>query len=312
MNTGAPLALRFDDVERTYAHRGSRRTALAGVSLSIRPGEFAALLGPNGSGKSTLMRLAATLDSPTRGTVSVLGHDPASSGRKNARAGLGVVFQAPALDSLLTVRENLELQGALAGLDAKEAAERAFTVAQLMGIADRFRERAGRLSGGLLRRADLARALVTRPSLLLLDEPTTGLDHDARASFLGLLDQMRRAHPQLAIVMTTHLMDEAERADRVLMLCEGRVVADDTPKALREGMGDRVMRVSHEHATHLDGAGLDVRSDSEGAIATGSSADVERACAALIERGVHVSVGPPTLGEVYSALAGSSQNGDRP
>lgn len=210
------------------------------------------------------MRLLALTDRPDAGELAWRGHALVGTGavpgrargHRAYRASLGMVFQNPGLDTLLTMRENLALQGALAGLDRAATARRIDELARQLDLDTRLDDRVGTLSGGTVRRADLARALVPTPTLLLLDEATTGLDLRARGEFFDLLTRLRRtpheptppqeragtpAHP-LTIVMTTHLMDEAERADRVIMMSRGRIVADDSPTTLRARVGTRVLR----------------------------------------------------------------------
>src|SRR5690606_16705070 len=151
---------------------------------------------------------------------------------------------------------NLQLQGALLALSRAHCAAAIERLATELGIADRLQDRVGALSGGLARRVDLARALLGSPELLLLDEPTTGLDIDARMTFLACLERERARRPELTIVMTTHLMDEAERAARVLMLHEGRIVADAPPSELRASLGERSVRAPTERRAILERAGL--------------------------------------------------------
>lgn len=222
-------------------HRYGTRVALDDVSLEVAPGEFVALLGPNGGGKSTLFRICATLQRATEGTVEVFGADVQ---RESAavRRRLGVVFQSPALDQRLTVRENLLHHGRLYGL--RGAALRAGIDGALtrVGLADRAREMVHRLSGGLKRRAEIAKVLMTRPSLLLLDEPTTGLDPGMRRDLWRDLAGIR-ATDGTTIVLTTHLLDEAAASDRVVILDRGRIVVEGTPDALTRQVGGDVVRL---------------------------------------------------------------------
>jgi ABC-2 type transport system ATP-binding protein len=222
-------------------HRYGARVALDDVSLEVAPGAFVALLGPNGGGKSTLFRICATLQRATEGTVQVFGADVQREAPV-VRRRLGVVFQSPALDQRLTVRENLLHHGRLYGL--RGAALRAGINEALtrVGLADRAREMVQRLSGGLKRRAEIAKVLMTRPSLLLLDEPTTGLDPGARRELWRDLAGIR-ASDGTTIVLTTHLLDEAAASDRVVILDRGRVVVEGTPDALTRQVGGDVIRL---------------------------------------------------------------------
>lgn len=287
------------------------RVALDGVSAEIGAGEFVALLGPNGSGKSTLLRIAATLDRPDSGRVASSGLSLSDRRAVVAhRARLGVVFQQPGLDRLLTVRENLLAEGALHGLSRQAASDAANRVADELGLSERLRDRVGTLSGGLARRCDLARALLSRPSLLLLDEPTTGLDHAAREEFLELLDRVR-ADTGATILMTTHLMDEALRADRVLLLHRGRIVRRGAPDALRRAVGHAVLRWAHaDHQADSIASRHGLMPASRGAervaIAPEASDGLAAAAAELAAAGVSFSIGPPTLGDVYLEATGET------
>jgi len=313
----APAVITVQEAVRTYrsgalswlgrrrgapAPRGTR-VALDRVSIQVMRRTWLALLGPNGSGKSTLLRLMATLDRPDHGSVEVLG-SAHGNGFAAARRQLGVVFQRPGLDPVLTVRENLMLQGSLFGLSPADTEGRIAVLAADLGIGDRLTERVARLSGGLARRADLARALLTNPTVLLLDEPTAGLDLDARLGFMRLLAAQRR-RGDLTIIMTTHHMDEAEAADEVALMSEGRIVAAGRPAELRRAMGARVVRTGQDHADALAGAGLRVdRIGEGGVVGAGDDDAVERAVVALARSGAAFEVGPPTLGDVYLERTG--------
>lgn len=299
-------AIVLEDVRKRYRRRGrDDLAALAGVSLRIEPGEWVALLGPNGSGKSTLVSLLTGLE---RGEGRVMVLD-APAGTNASR--VGVVFQRPSLDPLLTVRENLTTQAALYGLTGGAARGRVETVAGMLAVADRLGDRVKTLSGGLARRVDLARALVHEPEVLILDEATAGLDLVARQSFMDAIAGLR----DLTILMTTHLMDEAERADRVVMLCEGRIVADDAPVSLRNAHGGQVIRSSGDQATALlQDAGLRVR-HGDGQVTASVPAE-DGALRAIVSRladeRVAFEVGPPTLGDAYLQLTGTPLEGNGP
>lgn len=227
---------------RSLSHRYGDRQALDDVSFAVAPGEILGILGPNGGGKSTLFRLLSTLIAPPADTLTVLGADPARDAR-TVREGLGVVFQAPSLDGLLTARENLSHQGHLYGLRGSELSGRIDELLAALGLADRAGERVSRFSGGMRRRLEIAKALLHDPRLLLLDEPSTGLDPAVRRDVWTLLENLREQR-ELTVVLTTHLMDEAERCDRVGVLDRGKLVALDTPDALRSRVGGDVVTIA--------------------------------------------------------------------
>lgn len=222
------------EASRLVFHYGQRR-ALDDLSLSIQRGEIFVLLGPNGGGKTTLFRLLSTLIPLQQGTVNILGHD---LGRQTAqvRAAIGVVFQAPSLDKKLTVAENLRHQGHLYGLSGPQLVARQAEMLARLGLTDRAGDRVETLSGGLRRRVELAKGMIHSPRLLLLDEPSTGLDPGARSDLWSYLRSLRDEQG-VTIVLTTHLLEEADRADRIGILHQGRLVALDAPDALRATVG---------------------------------------------------------------------------
>ena len=199
--------------------RSPASDVLSDVSLEIEQGQWVALRGANGSGKSTLLKLLAGLLTPSSGTIEVFGErgHPGS-----VRARIAVLLQFTALDPILTVRENLRVHAATFGV----AEDRIEAWASRMGVAERLMDRASTLSGGLARRADLARALSTSPDLLLLDEPTSPLDDGSRAAFLDDLRGLRDSRG-LTVIMATHREDESSLADREILLEDGRVVRDE-------------------------------------------------------------------------------------
>lgn len=223
-------------------HRYGDREALRGLGFTVPAGEIFALLGPNGGGKTTLVRIISTLMRPTSGQVVVCGDDVVRQpGRVRHR--LGVVFQAPALDVRLTVDENLTHQGHLYGLRGRPLAARIAEALERVGLGDRRRDLVQTLSGGLQRRAELAKALLHQPEVLVLDEPTTGLDPGARRDVWRHLLALRD-RDATTIVLTTHLMDEAARCDRVGIIHEGRLVAIGAPQALTDALGADVITIA--------------------------------------------------------------------
>lgn len=223
-------------------HRYGERVALHELTLSVAVGETFALLGPNGSGKTTLFRILSTLIEPHEGHAEIFGNDLARQ-RDAVRRLLGVVFQSPSLDKQLTAAENIRYHGHLYGLGGTELESRITDLLRRVDLADRANERVTSFSGGMRRRVEIAKGLVNRPRLLLLDEPSTGLDPIARADVWRYLDEVRKSDG-VTIALTTHLMDEADRCDRVAILDSGKLVALDAPAALKEKVGGDVITLA--------------------------------------------------------------------
>jgi ABC-2 type transport system ATP-binding protein len=226
-----PPALLLDKVVKTY---GPIR-AVDGVSLRAHAGEFIALLGPNGAGKSTLFQLLSGLFTADSGRIEVMGHDM-SRDPVPALAGLGIVFQQPTLDLELSVTANLLFHAGLHGMPRATALRRIEEELGWLGLKERAHDKTAQLSGGNRRRVELARALLHEPRLLLMDEPTVGLDPASRSDLLKQLLILRRER-QVAILWATHLCDEVPDADRVIVLHRGKVLADTTPAKLIAASG---------------------------------------------------------------------------
>jgi ABC-2 type transport system ATP-binding protein len=225
-------------------HRYGEHRALQDVTLQVAPGTLYGLLGPNGSGKTTLFRILSTLMPPSEGRARVFGMD--TTQRPDVvRERIGVVFQDEALDDALTVRENLRFQSALYGLHGTARRERIEGLLEQLGVADRADDPVEELSGGLRRRADLARGLLHRPDLLLLDEPTSGLDPAARRTFWTAVERLQETEGT-TLLLATHLMDEAERCDRVGILSDGTLVAEGAPSTLKGELGDETLWLDTE------------------------------------------------------------------
>ena len=224
-------ALLIDNVVKSY---GPIR-ALDGVSFNAQSGEFIALLGPNGAGKSTLFQLLSGLFLPDLGRIEVMGHDM-SRDPVPALAQLGIVFQQQTLDLELTVTANLMFHAGLHGMPRAVAQARIDEELTRLGLKDRADDKAGKLSGGNRRRVELVRALMHEPHVLLMDEPTVGLDPASRSDLLKLLLAMR-AERGVAVLWATHLCDEVPDADRVIVLHRGKVLADATPAQLVASAG---------------------------------------------------------------------------
>ncbi len=224
---------------RDVIHRYESRAALDGVSFDVRPAELFGLLGPNGSGKTTLFRILSTLMVPTAGHAIIMGHDVAID-PAGLRRQIGVVFQAQSVDLKLTAYENLWHQGHLYGLHGSALKVRIHEILGRVGLADRAKEYVEKFSGGMQRRVELAKGLLHHPSVLLLDEPTTGLDPGARRDLWQYL-RILRDEEHVSVIVTTHLMEEAERCDRLAILNEGKLVALGTPAELKREIGGDVI-----------------------------------------------------------------------
>src|SRR6202030_2165218 len=218
------------------------REALSDVSFAVARGEIFGFLGPNGGGKSTLFKLLSTLTPIQSGSARMLGHDLAGE-TTSIRRRRGVVFQHPGLDGKRTVAENLAHHGHLYGITGKRLRERSGAMLELLRLTPRARDLVETLSGGLQRRVELAKALLHEPELLLLDEPSTGLDPAARREFFNLLSRLRESDG-VTVVLTTHYMEEAERCDRIGVLDQGHLVALAPPGELKLQVGGDVMVIS--------------------------------------------------------------------
>jgi ABC-2 type transport system ATP-binding protein len=231
----ASPAVEVEDIRHVYGER----EALCGVSFSVARGEMFALLGPNGGGKTTLFKILSTLIRPTSGVVRLWGLD-LSREPLLVRQRLGVVFQHPSLDCKLTVLENLRHHGHLYGLARSDLQRRMQAMLARVGLIDRANDLVETLSGGLQRRVELAKGLLHKPNILVLDEPNTGLDPVARRDFMNYLQHLRE-QDGVTILLTTHFMEDAERCDRVGILHEGKLVALGAPDALKQSIGGDIV-----------------------------------------------------------------------
>lgn len=221
------------------SHQYGSRLALSNINFEVKAGEIFGLLGPNGGGKSTLFRILSTMMAPTGGRAEVAGHDVARDPAA-VRRSIGVVFQTQSLDKALTVAENLRAQGHLHGLSGPKLRDRMQQVMERLGLADRRNDIVETLSGGLKRRVEIAKGLLHRPVVLLMDEASTGLDPGARRELWQYVEELR-SREGVTILLTTHILDEADRCDRLALLHQGRVVAEGTPAHLRSGIGGDVV-----------------------------------------------------------------------
>jgi ABC-2 type transport system ATP-binding protein len=280
--------------------------ALDALDLEVPVGALVGLLGPNGAGKTTAMLLLATLLAPTRGGARVLGHDVVRA-RGPVRRRLGLVFQETSVDGLLTVEENLRFAARLAGLGGREMRAAVAAAIDRAGLGPRAGQPARQLSGGWRRLVDIARATLHQPDLLILDEPTVGLDPEHRELIWTILAAERRERGT-TILFSTHYLAEAEPADRVVLLSRGQVVADDDPGSLRAAIGVEVAEIEGPGAERLAralrglGATSTVLQTERGfrvGIARDRDAVIELATAAAgIER---LALRPATLEDVYFA-----------
>jgi ABC-2 type transport system ATP-binding protein len=285
--------------------------ALKQVTFSVEEAELFALVGPNGGGKSTLFRILSTLQAPQKGDIKIFGLSlKEKQNLSRLRNSLGVVFQSPALDKKLTVEENLRFQGNLYGLKGAALGTRISEVLSTLGVQDRAKDKVETLSGGLKRRVEIAKALLHQPKLLILDEPTTGLDPLARKEVWTYLHGLRERNG-LTICLTTHLLEEAESANRVALLDRGSLVALGTPTALREMVGADVisMRSPNPQAlkeeiekrfdTPVEIVGQEVRIRK-----TQAHEFIPALVGALSEKIQSVTVGKPTLEDLFILKTG--------
>jgi len=308
-------------------HAYGERVALDDLSLRVDTGEVFGLLGPNGSGKTTLFRILSTLIPAPPGKVTILGSDPSDpAGRELVRRQIGVVFQSPSLDKQLTAEENLLHQGHLYGLRGPELKSRVADALARFGLADRARERAETFSGGMRRRVEVAKGLLHRPRVLLMDEPSTGLDPAARIDLWKTIRDVSGREGDggatpggITVLVTTHLLEEAERCDRLAILDRGRLLACDTPAALKRRIGGDVITVTTSQPAAVrqalrDKLGVEP-AEVDGALRLERDRGHEfvpqliEAAPGLIDS---VSVGKPTLEDVFIDLTGQRLRNEPP
>ncbi|TNY36326.1 ATP-binding cassette domain-containing protein [Thermomonospora catenispora] len=294
------LVKRFGDVE-----------AVRGIEFAVQPGEIFGFLGPNGAGKSTTISMLCTLLRPTAGTARVAGHDVVSE-RDRVRRNIGLVFQDPTLDGYLSGEQNLRFHAELYGMPRSATRERMRQVLEMVGLWDRRGDLVQTYSGGMKRRLEIARGLLHSPRVLFLDEPTVGLDPQTRSSIWDYIRRLRDAE-QITIFLTTHYMDEAEHCDRIAIMDAGRIVALDTPEALKAGVGkDRVQIRTDDDEAAI--AALKERFDVEAAVAEGAVTFAVASGEAFVPRlfaelGVpirSVSVSRPSLDDVFMSFTGKT------
>lgn len=288
------------------------------VSFAVEPGETYGLLGPNGAGKTTLIRMLTTLLPPSSGTARVRGHDLMREQRA-VRASIGTVSQAVTTDQNLTAAENLSVQGKMYGLWGKALSERITWRLTQVGLFDRRDSVARELSGGMRRRLEIARGVLHSPKVLFLDEPTTGLDPQSRRAIWDMLGQMRETDADLAVVLTTHAMDEADfLCDRVAIMDRGRILCEDAPEALKRGLetGERVEIETERVISEEDARAVAALGAVNWRLPTPMVAEfqsrpgegVGRRAAELLEnrghRVKHLTIAPVTLEDVFFSYTG--------
>ena len=234
---------------QNLTHRYGDRVALANVSFEVKQGEIFGLLGPNGGGKSTLFRILSTMMVPTEGHAILAGFD-VQRDPAQVRRLVGVVFQTQSLDKALTVEENLCAQGHLHGLSGATLRERMVSAMQRLGLEDRRKDLVETLSGGLRRRVEIAKALLHRPRVLLMDEASSGLDPAARRDLSRHVESLRE-NEGVTILLTTHILEEADRCDRLALLHQGNIVAQGSPRELRSRIGGDVVVLETADAAAL-------------------------------------------------------------
>ena len=294
--------------------------AVDGIELEVRPGEIYGFLGPNGAGKSTTVHMLTTLLPPTAGSATVAGFDVAHQGPE-VRRRIGAALQEAALDNFLTGREHFELQGGLHGLSKAERGARAVELLERVGLTDAADRKVGGYSGGMKRRLDLALALVHQPSILFLDEPTTGLDPQSRSALWSEVARLAK-DDGVTVFLTTQYLEEADvLADRVGIIDKGRIVAEGTPHALKQEIGRSSVeaipvnpdeREAIEHVLRRFGEpaaaspkGIAVRLEG----GSESLGDVVRALDAENLEVAHLQLHAPSLDDVFLAKTGRSLEG---
>ena len=283
--------------------------AVRGIDLEVRAGETFGFLGPNGAGKSTTISMLCTLLTPTAGTAEVAGFDVVHQ-RDLVRRHIGLVFQDQTLDGYLTAQMNLRLHGELYGVPTAVLPDRIERMLKMVGLWERRKSKVNTFSGGMRRRLEIGRGLLHSPRVLFLDEPTVGLDPQTRASIWSYIQELK-ATEDITIFMTTHYMDEAEYCDRIAIMDNGKIIALDTPAALKASIGKDRIRIT----TDDDAKATRVLKERFGLDATVSEGELTFS----VEEGEHfvprlfsdlnvairsVNVARPTLDDVFMTYTG--------
>lgn len=313
--SGRPV-IEVEGLSRTFG----AVTAVDAISFTVREGEIFGFLGPNGAGKSTTIQMLATLLPPSGGTARLAGFDIRREPRQ-VRRQIGIVFQDPSLDNRLTAEENLRLHARLYGVPAAVYRQRAAELLEMVGLADRRHALVATFSGGMKRRLEIARGLLHLPRILFLDEPTVGLDPQTRAAIWDYVHRLRE-RTGVTVFMTTHYLDEAEHCDRIAIIDHGRIVALDTPAALKRSLGGDVVYLRPREgvtpaalAKRL-GADLGVQAEVAGDRVAVRTADAStlapRLLAAVGSEVVALEMRQPSLDDVFLALTGRAIRDEEP
>ena len=304
-------AIDVRDIRKTYP---GGVEAVRGLGFQVGAGEVFGLLGPNGAGKSTTIGMLTTTVAPTSGSARVAGFDVATEPRA-ARRVSGIVFQDSAIDRALTGRRNLDIHARLWGVEQGAASRRVEELAETLDLGELLARAVATYSGGERRRLEIARALVSEPRVLFLDEPTVGLDPRIRHELLEVIGRLRD-RTEMTIMLTTHYLDEAERlCDRVAIIHAGQIIALDTPAALVAGLGDELveLRVRHDPAAALASLRADgIAGDDAFSVGSTLTVPVHHGTAAAAMAGIHeaglgassITARRPTLDDVYLQLTG--------
>jgi ABC-2 type transport system ATP-binding protein len=285
--------------------------AVRGIDFTVARGETFGFLGPNGAGKSTTIKILCTLANATSGTAQVAGFDSATE-RDSVRRNIGLVFQDPTLDTYLTAAQNLRFHAELYGVPNAAVGPRMRQVLDMVGLWDRKDDKVSTFSGGMQRRLEIARGLLHAPHVLFLDEPTVGLDPQTRSSIWTYINDLKRRE-DVTIFLTTHYMDEAEHCDRIAIIDHGKIVALDTPEALKASVGkDRVQIQTADDPAAIAALqalfGL-TATMSEGAVTFAVASGEQFVPRLFAELGVSirsVSVSRPSLDDVFMSYTGKT------
>ncbi len=309
----ADAIVRVHDLSKRYG----RTLALDSVSMEIMPNELFALLGPNGAGKTTLIHILCTILAPDSGAVTLKGFNVVRQPRM-ARRHLGVVFQEPSVDDRLTVFENLNFHGLIYQVPAATRRRRIDELLALVELEDWRHALVRSLSSGMKRRVEIARALIHDSAVLILDEPTTGLDAQSRERIWAYLMRLRKER-SLTIIVTTHYIEEVEGCDRICIIDRGRILATDTPASLKAAHGRELIRVIPDDAATADAiracypaarvlatgaAGADAGSDGTVVIEAGGGVTAEGFLKKFGGSVRRLSVDSPSLESVFLSLTG--------